>query len=93
MGDFICRPETIVDWEAVLGINLVDQHLQYMTIAGARKRDHPQSFSYHEPWWDNYKVMADYISRLCVFGSSGEQVNPVLVLEPNNYRMDALFKQ
>jgi hypothetical protein len=72
----------IVDWEAVLGINLVDQHLQYMTIAGARKRDHPQSFSYHEPWWDNYRVMADYISRLCVFGSSGEQVNPVLVLEP-----------
>jgi len=72
----------IVDWEVVLGINLVDQHLQYMTIAGARKRDHPQSFSYHEPWWDNYKVMADYISRLCVFGSSGEQVNPVLVVEP-----------
>jgi hypothetical protein len=72
----------IVDWEAVLGINLVDQHLQYMTIAGARKRDHPQSFSYHEPWWDNYRVMADYISRLCVFGSSGEQVNSVLVIEP-----------
>ncbi len=72
----------IVDWEAVLGINLVDQHLQYMTIAGARKRDHPQSFSYHEPWWDNYKVMADYISRLCVFGASGEQLNQVLVLEP-----------
>jgi hypothetical protein len=72
----------IVDWETVLGINLVDQHLQYMTIAGARKRDHPQSFSYHEPWWDNYHVLADYISRLCVFGSSGEQVNPVLVVEP-----------
>jgi hypothetical protein len=72
----------IVDWEAVLGINLVDQHLQYMTIAGARKRDHPQSFSYHEPWWDNYKIMADYISRLCVFGSSGEQLNRVLVIEP-----------
>jgi hypothetical protein len=74
----------IVDWEAVLGINLVDQHLQYMTIAGARKRDHPQSFSYHEPWWDNYKVMADYISRLCVFGSIGEQINQVLVLEPTS---------
>jgi hypothetical protein len=72
----------IVDWETVLGINLVDQHLQYMTIAGARKRDHPQSFSYHEPWWDNYKVMADYISRLCVFGSAGEQLNSILVIEP-----------
>ncbi len=72
----------IVDWETVLGINLVDQHLQYMTIAGARKRDHPQSFSYHEPWWDNYKTMADYISRISVVTGSGEQMNRILVIEP-----------
>ena len=41
----------IGDWLYVLGINTLDQHLSYITIRGARKRDHPQSFSYHEPWW------------------------------------------
>ena len=41
----------IADWEFALGVNFVNQHLSYVTIMGARKRDHPQSFSYHEPWW------------------------------------------
>jgi hypothetical protein len=72
----------IVDWECVLGINFVNQHLQYMTIAGARKRDHPQSFSYHEPWWEDYTVMGDYIGRLSLFASVGEQINTTLIIEP-----------
>ena len=39
----------IGDWLYVLGVNTLDEHLSYITIRGARKRDHPQSFSYHEP--------------------------------------------
>jgi hypothetical protein len=42
----------IGDWLEVLGVNTINQHLSYVTIRGARKRDHPQSFSYHEPWWE-----------------------------------------
>jgi hypothetical protein len=70
------------DWLAVLGVNTFDQHLSYITIRGARKRDHPQSFSYHEPWWDAYKICGQYLERLAVAVSGGEQVNHVLVLEP-----------
>jgi len=72
----------IGDWLEVLGVNLLDEHLSYVTIRGARKADHPQSFSYHEPWWDSYHVMAQYFTRLTAALCHGEQVNQILVLEP-----------
>ncbi len=72
----------IADWLGVLGVNLFDQHLSYVTLRGARKADHPQSFSYHEPWWDAYHVLADYTTRLSAAMSSGQQRNEILVLEP-----------
>jgi hypothetical protein len=72
----------IGDWLEVLGVNTLDQHLSYVTIRGARKRDHPQSFSYHEPWWEAYHVSAEYFARLSLALSQGEQINRVLVLEP-----------
>ncbi|MGD0782839.1 MAG: glycosyl hydrolase, partial [Candidatus Aminicenantales bacterium] len=72
----------IADWEYALGVNFVVQHLSYVTVMGARKRDHPQSFSYHEPWWSDYRTMGDYLGRLSVATSSGRQDNRILVLEP-----------
>jgi len=72
----------IGDWLYVLGVNTLDEHLSYITLRGARKHDHPQSFSYHEPWWDSYHVMAEYFARLSAAMSSGEEVNGVLVIEP-----------
>jgi len=72
----------IGDWLEVLGVNTLNQHLSYVTLRGARKRDHPQSFSYHEPWWEAYHVSADYLARVSLALSQGEQVNRVLVLEP-----------
>ncbi len=72
----------IADWQFALGVNFVNQHLSYVTTMGARKRDHPQSFSYHEPWWDDYKVMGDYLGRLSLAVTAGRQDNRILVLEP-----------
>jgi len=72
----------IGDWEYVLGVNFLNQHLSYITIKGARKRDHPLSFSYHEPWWHAYSLLADYFGRLSVVMSRGQQENRILVLEP-----------
>ncbi|MBI3852486.1 MAG: hypothetical protein HY298_19690 [Verrucomicrobia bacterium] len=72
----------IGDWLAVLGVNTFDEHLSYVTIRGARKRDHPQSFSYHEPWWEAYHVSAGYFARLSAALSQGQQINRVLIIEP-----------
>ncbi|MEN8228894.1 MAG: hypothetical protein ABFS38_12130, partial [Bacteroidota bacterium] len=70
------------DWEYVLGVNFLNQHLSYMTIKGGRKRDHPVSFTHHSPWWKQYRVLNDYFGRLSLSLSSGEQMNQVLVIEP-----------
>lgn len=70
------------DWEYALGVNLMNQHLSFQTLMGARKYDYPQSFSYHTPWWSRYRVLADYFGRLSLALASGEQVNRILVLEP-----------
>jgi hypothetical protein len=72
----------IADWEYALGVNFINQHLSYVTIKGARKRDHPQSFSYHEPWWNAYRPLADYFGRLSTALSLGRQENSILVIEP-----------
>lgn len=70
------------DWEYALGVNLMNQHLTYFTLAGARKYDYPPSFDYHEPWWNDYKYINDHYARLSMALSSGRQINDILVLEP-----------
>ncbi len=72
----------LVDWQCVLGVNFVNQHLSYYSLNGVRKFDYPPSFSYHEPWWEHYKLMGDYIGRVSMAMSVGQQVNQVLVLQP-----------
>ena len=72
------------DWEYVLGVNLMNQHLVYMTIKGARKRDFPLSFSYHSPWWEQYGILNEYYHRLSFALSSGQQINKILVVEPTS---------
>ena len=73
----------LVDWEVVMGVNFVNQHLSYYSLNGVRKFDYPPSFSYHEPWWEHYKLMGDYIGRISMAMSSGQQINQTLVLQPN----------
>lgn len=70
------------DWEFALGVNLMNQHLSWQTLVGARKYDYPPTFAYHEPWWNHYGVLARYFARLSLALASGEQVNRILVLEP-----------
>ena len=70
------------DWEFVLGVNFLNQHLSMMTLTGARKYDYPQSFSYHNPWWPYYKSLNQYFTRLSFVLSQGRQQNNILILEP-----------
>jgi len=72
----------LADWEFVLGVNFLNQHLSFMTLTGARKYDYPPSFSYHEPWWPYYRSMNHYFTRLSYLLSKGQQYNNILVIEP-----------
>lgn len=70
------------DWEYVLGVNFMNQHLVHMTLSGARKYDYPPVFTYHSPWFSHYKMLNDYYARLSLALSKGEQYNDLLILEP-----------
>ena len=70
------------DWEYVLGVNFLNQHLSWMTITGARKYDYPQSFSYHNPWFAYYAPLNKYFARLSFALSHGSQQNDILIIEP-----------
>lgn len=70
------------DWEYVLGVNFMNQHLSHMTLTGARKYDYPPEFNSISPWWNNYKTQNDYFARLSLLLSQGEQINDILILEP-----------
>ena len=70
------------DWEYVLGVNFMNQHLAFMSLAGDRKHDYPQSFGPHNPNWGLYRYQADYFARLSAALSSGFQHNKILVIEP-----------
>jgi len=70
------------DWHLVLGVNLLCQHLSLYSLRGCRKRDFPPSFLDHQPWWDHYKVLGDYVGRLGYALSQGRAHADVLVLHP-----------
>jgi hypothetical protein len=72
------------DWEYVLGVNFLNQHLSMMTLTGARKYDYPQSFSYHTLWWPYYKQLNEYFKRLSFALSQGKQQNHILIIEPTS---------
>jgi hypothetical protein len=69
----------MLDWQFALGINYVVPHLFYLSMQGSRKRDFPLCFI-HEPWWDEYRLLADYIGRLCYILSEGSFAADTLVL-------------
>jgi hypothetical protein len=73
----------LADWQCVFGVNFVNQHLSYFSMEGVRKFDYPPTFSYHEPWWEDYRTMGDYLARISMATAAGEQINHTLVLQPN----------
>ncbi len=72
----------IIDWQLVNGVNLLCQHLEGYTLRGLRKRDYPPSLFYQIPWWEKYKILNDYVSRIGKMLAEGEYSADVLLLHP-----------
>lgn len=69
------------DWLMVHGVNFMNQHLSFTTIRGARKRDHPQSFSDVSAWWPYYRLHADHLARVSYLNSLSAPRHRVLLLQ------------
>ncbi len=72
----------IAEWQFVNGVNQICQHLEGYTIRGVRKRDYPPSLFIQQTWWEEYGQFNDYLGRLCVALSAGNQRADVLLLHP-----------
>lgn len=72
----------IAEWQFVNGVNLICQHAQDYTLKGVCKRDYPPSLFVQQTWWEDYNKFTDYLGRLCVVLSQGNQTADVLLLHP-----------
>ena len=70
----------IYEHQMVHGVNLLCQHLEGYSLRGIRKRDYPASLFRHQPWWKEYKVFNDMVSRIGWLLAEGEAAFSVLVL-------------
>lgn len=72
----------IAQWQFVNGVNQICQHLMAYTIRGSRKRDYPPSHFIQQTWWKDSRLFQDYLARLCVALSEGDQMADVLLIHP-----------
>lgn len=71
----------IANWQYALGVNFTNQHLSLYSARGSRKRDWPPSY-YQQPYWKHYRVMNDYLARVCLMLTRGDFLADVLVIHP-----------
>ena len=60
------------EWMMVRGINLLCQHLEGYSLRGIRKRDYPPAMYSQQPWWADYKVFNDAMSRVGMILAEGK---------------------
>ena len=72
----------IYEHQMVRGVNLLCQHLQGYSNRGLRKRDYPPAMFIQQPWWKDYKMFNDAMSRIGMLLSDGDDGVEVLVIHP-----------
>jgi hypothetical protein len=78
----ITDQKLMAETQLALGVNLLNPHLALYSMRGERKRDFPPSLFYQQPYWEDYKLLNDYLSKLCYILSLGKRQVNILVLHP-----------
>ncbi len=72
----------IFEHQMVRGINLLCQHLEGYSNRGIRKRDYPPAMYIQQPWWKDYKMFNDAMSRIGMLLTEGDDGIDLLVIHP-----------
>ena len=72
----------IYEYQMVRGINLLCQHLQGYSNRGLRKRDYPPAMYIQQPWWKDYGMFNEAMSRIGMLLCEGDDCVDTLVLHP-----------
>lgn len=70
----------IINWCVVRGQNMFLPHAFYYSIRGPRKDERPPDVGPNSPWWNEYKIFADYCARLCWLNTDSKVVAPIAIL-------------
>lgn len=69
------------DRDYALGVNFMNSYIQYFR---GNVYDYPSVLASNLSWWPYYKEQNDYFARLSLLLGKGEQLNEILVLEPDS---------
>lgn len=72
----------ILESQMVRGVNLLCPHLQGYSLRGLRKRDYPPAMYYQQPWWKDYKIFIDAMSRIGMLIAEGGLEFDTLFIHP-----------
>ena len=72
----------IYEWQMRHGVNLLCQHLEGYSNRGIRKRDYPPAMFIQQPWWSEYKIFNDAMSRVGMVLSESEKKPDILLIHP-----------
>ena len=64
------------------GINYLCHHLAGYSLRGLRKRDYPAGQAYHQPWWKDFAILNDSVSRTGMYLAEGKGQTDILVVHP-----------
>lgn len=70
------------DWQAALGVTHRVPHLTWTSMAGEAKRDYPASIGFQSPWYQEYRYVEDYFSRLNTVLTRGKAQVRIGVIHP-----------
>lgn len=72
----------LADWQYLSGVNYMCQHLAGYSMRGARKNDFPPSMFYQSPFWKDYNVFTDTLSRMGKIFADAKDMPDVLMIHP-----------
>ncbi len=72
----------ILEYQMVRGITLLCQHLEGYSNRGIRKRDYPPAMYIQQPWWKDYRMFNDAMSRTGMMLTGGDDGVDVLLIHP-----------
>ncbi len=70
----------VYEYHMVRGVNLICQHLEGYSNRGIRKRDYPPAMFIQQPWWSDYGIFNDAMSRIGMLLCGGDDKVDTLVM-------------
>lgn len=74
----------LVESQFVRGINLLCPHLEGYSLRGIRKRDYPPAMYYQQPWWKEYGMFIEQLTRIGVLLTDGKPEFDTLLIHPQS---------